>query len=290
MFKLLRFTCVSICIVAVFGLLSFSVLDNSPTEIDTRNHHFPVLLTGDIQGSTLKYARATLKLQESILSRQRAIKLVMDSVPQLSDLSKSEQTEDPELTVYKLSPDMIYYLIKKSHYIDSLYVSGAFFGNDTEASVRKAKSLAEAKKKIADEKNLPKASRDREALYAGAKVNSEALLNKVSSDLKDQLPRLVQENDAVFINENRFPVFADTMLLTRFSELEKPFQISRLVFKVLALKTAYPDDFKALNEDFLNLVEKKKWFELFDYLQEKANPLEEQNYQYLQKHKKVFGV
>ena len=290
MLKFVRFIFLSACIVAVFSLLSFSVSDNYISEVDARNHHFPVLLTEDIQVSTLKYARATLKLQESILSRQRAIKSVMDSVPELFELTKSRPSQDEQLIIYKLAPDLIYNLMKKSKYIDTLLVNNAFYGNDTENSVRQALALAEAKKRRNAEKDLPKATRDQEALYAGAKVNTDALLNQITNELKNELPILVRKNNAVFINQNRYPVFADTMLLTRFSEFEKPIQVSRLVFKLLALKTAYPDDFKALNEDFLNLVEKNKWFEIFDYLQEKANPLEEQNYQYLQKHKRVFGA
>lgn len=290
MFKLLRFTCVSICLVAVFGLLSFSVLDNSPSEIDTRNHHFPVLLTGNIQESTLKYAGATLRFQETILPRQRAIKLIMDSIPALSDISKNEQTEDPELTVYKLTPDVMYHLLKKSPYIDSLFLNNAFYGSDTEASIRKAKSLLESKKRREAEKNLPKASRDKEALYANAKQNKDAVLNKTCSDLKEVLPQLVAENNAVFINNQALPVFVDTMLLTRFSDLERPVQVSRLIFKFLAFKTAYPEEYGLLDPILLDLVEKKNWFELFDLLQVKANPLDEENQAYVQKHKRVFGA
>lgn len=290
MFKLLRFTCVSICIVAVCAFLAFKSEPSERNLVNPESYFFPVFLAGDLYETTNTYADAVLRFEETILERQRAIKSVFDSVPSLVEMNKGNKGVESATPVYQLNSTMMVGLSKTPKYLDTLSKGFAFLGKDDEKSILKAQKDLELRSKLKAESGLPKASRDKDALYANAKENTDAKRAHISAALKEQLPVLVSKGNAFFVNAINLPVFADTMLFSKYSNLDANSRVGKYIFQTLALRSAYPQVFARLNEEYKRYISQNDWFGLFKLVQAKANPLNEEEMLYLRKHKKVFGL
>lgn len=290
MFKLLRFTCVSICIVAVCASLAFKPEPSQSNIVNPENYYFPVYLAGDLYESTTSYADAILRFEQTILERQRAIKSVFDSIPALSEMNKAKPSAEDVPPFYQINWAMMLRITKTPQYFDTLSLGFAFLGKDSEQSVLKARREQEAREKRKAEAGIPKATRDREALYAGAKENTDAKRAQIMGALKEQIPVLVSQDKAFFINALSLPVFADTLLFSKYSTEDLNTRVSKYMFSVLSIRSAYPQAFEKFNEEYKRYVRENDWFGLFQLVQAKANPLNEEDKLYLRKHKKVFGI
>ncbi len=291
MSKLLRFTSVSICIVAVCASLAFKPEPSKPNFVNPENYYFPVYLAGDLYESTTSYADAILRFEQTILERQRAIKSVFDSIPALSEMNKARPSAEDVPPFYQINwAMMLQFSEKNARFLDTLSSGYAFLGKDSEQSVLKARREHEAREKRKAEAGLPKATRDREALFAEAKENTDAKRAHITSALKEQIPVLVSQDKAFFINALSLPVFADTLLFSKYSTEDLNTRVAQYMFSVLSIRSAYPQVFAKFDEEYKRYVSQNDWFGLFQFVQAKANPLNEEEKLYLRKHKKVFGI
>ncbi len=271
--------------------MAFRSDDVKPETVNTNQYFFPVYMAGDMAESINTYADAIIRFDETILKRQAAIKTVFDSLPELAIANKSIPTSQENLLVYRLSSNMMMQFNERnSRFLDTLLYGYAFLGNDTEQSVLKAMEKEESRKKRKAEEGLPKATRDKEGLLANAKADPDAQRRYVAIQLKEELPQLVLRGKAFYLNELGIPVFADTLLLSHFSQEKSSEKVANYMMNILVLRSAYPDLFEKMNEEIQRYVMNKDWYGLFHYAQEKGNPLSENNAIYLAKHKRVFGI
>jgi len=254
------------------------------------NVWFPVILSADAGESYTMYAAATKRYRESVLKRQRTIKFVLDSVPGLADLSKTETAQNDTFQIYRLNWELVKNLLKSPRYLDTLVAGNAFLGLDTEQSILAAYKADVPKAANNTEPALPKATRDKDGLMASAKVQPNSGLNAIMKDQKQKIPVQVRALNAVYIDEFKNPIFIDTLLLKTLPDEAELDVVAKYVARVLVLRNAYPDWFQGLNPNYIDLVYKGDWFGLFNYAKGKLNPLSENHKAYISKYKRAFGA
>jgi hypothetical protein len=286
----------ALVVFAVFSLSSFRALSffgyaQQPFAFAAEgedNVWFPVVLTADAGESYTMYAAATMRYRESVLSRQRAIKLVLDSVPGLTEISKTETAQNDTFQIYRLDWFLVKNLLKWPLYLDTLVAANAFLGFDSEQSILSAYEAERSKSARNAESALPKASRDREGLMASAKADPNAALSAALKESKQKVQAQVRGLNAVYLDAFSNPIFIDTLLLKTFPDESELDCVAKYASRVLVLRNAYPDWFQTLNQNYLSFVNKGDWFGLFNYAKGKLNPLSENHKAYISKYMRAF--
>lgn len=281
-----------LCSFKGLGILEHSLqMVAQPDEAEVvDNVWFPVILSTDQNQSYTMYAEAIVRYRESVLKRQQAIKLVLDSVPGLAEISKTKTEQNDTFQIYRTNWFLVKNLLKRPQYLDTLLAGNAFLGFDTEQSIIAAQKAERSKAARNKESALPKASRDRENLIASAKADPNASPIAMLKSAKQNLQNQVRGLNAVYIDELMNPVFTDTLLLRTFPDESELDCVAKYASRVLVLRNAYPDWFQTLNQNYLSLVNKGDWFGLFNYAKGKLDPLSENHKAYISKHMRAFSA
>jgi hypothetical protein len=235
-----------------------------------RDYFFPVLLQDSREETLNSFASAVIKCDTSVISRQKGIRLVGDSISDFLISSKGG-TNESGFQVYVLNRFMVGMLMKHPNEIQVLLDSRAFLGKDTPESYQAAERALEKKKK-ANTISLPVAAQSKENLHANVKPNEQAEEAKVMKRCKKMITEKVNRNDVAFLSdEYKAPIFANNQLFRDdfLTEEERAFEYG---FRFLIFCSAYPRAYAQMSPKVKTLVLTGNWFALYRFGKENLNP------------------
>jgi hypothetical protein len=250
-----------------FGDNLVSLKDSTKSE---RDYFFPVLLEDSPEASFSSFISAVLKCDTSVLSRQKGILAVADSIPTFLETSKPRENESGVVTNV-LNRFSVSKLIMQPKEIQVLLDSRAFLGKDSPEEHTKALLQLEKKKNV-NTVPLPVSSQSKENLYANVKTNEEAEKANLTNRCKQMIKDKANRNDVVIFSEElRAPIFANSQL---FSDkfLTKEERMNEYCFRFLIFCSAYPSTYARMSPKVKNMMLMGDWEELYRYGKENLNP------------------
>ncbi|HPH81123.1 MAG TPA: hypothetical protein PL185_01025 [Flavobacteriales bacterium] len=246
--------------------------DSSKSE---RDYFFPVLLENDREATLNTFATAVMKCDTSVLSRQRGIKLVGDSIPDFLASSKGQSSEEG-IQMQVMNRFMVQKLMKRPNEIQILLDSRAFLGKDSPEDYTRAE-LALEKRKKSKTVPLPVSTQSKENLHANVKPNEQAEQAKLMDRCKSMITEKVNRNEVVILSEEyKAPIFGNNQLFKDdfLTEEERAYEYG---FRFLIFCSAYPRAYAQMSPKVKNMMLTGNWYALYRFGKANLNPLNVQD-------------
>jgi hypothetical protein len=247
------------------------VIENDRSEND---YFFPVLLESTKEATLNSFVSAVIKCDTSVLARQKAIKLVEDSIPNFTDMSKP-LSDSTGVQTKVLNRYMISMLKGRPTDIQLLFNSNAFLGKDTPETYRKSQEELEKRKKGKVER--PLSANVNENIQDNIKPSEEAEKRKLMTRCRKLMSEKIARNNAAILSEQfNAPVFIESQLFkdSFLDEEERPYEYA---FRFLIFCSAYPKVYAKMSPKIKNMLLSGSWTALYRFGKNNLNPEKNQD-------------